>query len=199
MVKVWRISGREAGVLIIIGIATSLIDHRLESALLNFLFGIPAVVGFSDSIFYASGGPLFGDFLQVWEQYGAVLAAYLVRKPGAGTLAMTLNGFGQVIFNGTHAPHLLYGVSGLGADITFALFGYKRYDARVAALAGIAASLSWYPIVFFSHAVYSYPVSFVILDLAVRILGSALGDGVVGVAIGVAILAARQRFLRRRV
>jgi ABC-type thiamin/hydroxymethylpyrimidine transport system permease subunit len=187
-VKVWRFTGRELGVVFAIGILTPILDHRIENALFQFVLSIPSYVDLSNYVFNTTGGPVVGDLLQTWEQYGAVLAAFIVRKPGSGTIAMTINGFGQVFLNGTHAPHLLYGVAGLGADLVFASFMYKRYDVSVAALAGLFASLFWYPVVYATHGVYLYPTSFIIVDLIVRALGSTIGNGLLGAAIGTVIL-----------
>src|SRR5712692_3322937 len=154
-------SRRELLTVLAIGIFTSLIDHRVDLFLFRFLFTIPSVISLAGYLTAETGGPVFGDLLQSWLQYGAVLTAFLVRKPGAGTIAMTINGFGQVFLNGTHTPHLLYGVSGLGADIVFASFRYRRYDVSVAALAGLFASLFWYPVVYATHGVYLFPTSFI--------------------------------------
>lgn len=106
---------------------------------------------------------------------------------------MTTNGFGQVFLNGTHPPHLLYGVAGLGADIVFAFFGYKRYDVRVVGLAGVFAGLFWYPVDFATHGVYLYSASFILIDLFIRLLGSAVGNGLLGAAIGIAIMGVVRR------
>ena len=149
---------------------------------------IHSVVLVNDYLAFVTGGPVFGDFLLTWLEYGAVLAAFLVRKPAAGTIALTINGFCQVFVHGTHDPHLLYGVPGLGADIVFALFRYKRYDVRVVCLAGISCAMFWYPIVWFTHGIYLYPPSFIISDLAFRVLGGAIGDGLLGAAIALIIL-----------
>jgi ABC-type thiamin/hydroxymethylpyrimidine transport system permease subunit len=188
LVKIWRFTGRELGVVFAVGILTPLLDHRIESAMFQFLFSVPSYVNLSNYVFDTTGGPVLGDLLQTWEQYGAVLAAFIVRKPGSGTIAMTINGFGQVFLNGTHAPHLLYGVAGLGADLALALFGYKRYDASVVALAGLSAGMFWYPIVYATHGIYLYPTLFIVTDLIVRALGSPIGDGLLGAAIGIAFL-----------
>lgn len=193
MVRVWRFTGWELAALIGIGVITPLLDHRLQNTLFQFLFGIPSVVTFTNYVVSSTGGPVFGDLLMTWEQYGGVLAGFLVRKPGAGTIAMTINGFGQVFLNGTHSPHLLYGVAGLGADIAFAFFGYKRYDVRVVGLAGVFAGLFWYPIVFVTHGVYFYSASFILIDFFVRLLGSAIGNGLLGATIGIAIMGAVRR------
>jgi ABC-type thiamin/hydroxymethylpyrimidine transport system permease subunit len=142
----------------------------------------------NDYLAYVTGGPVFGDFLLTWLEWGAVLAACLVRKPAAGTIALTINGFCQVFVHGTHDPHLLYGVPGLGADVVFALFRYRRYDVPVVCLAGIACGVFWYPIVWFTHGIYLYPRSFILPDLALRILGSAVGDGLFAAAVALTIL-----------
>jgi ABC-type thiamin/hydroxymethylpyrimidine transport system permease subunit len=86
--------------------------------------------------------------LVAWEEYGAVLASYLVRKPGAATLAMAINGFGQYfLVDGLQGPHhLIYFVSGLSADLIFGLFRYKRYDIATCVLAGIASQMFWIPV-----------------------------------------------------
>ncbi len=178
------------GVVLVIGFLTPLLDHRIENALFQFLFSIPSYVSLSNYVFDTTGGPVLGDLLQAWEQYGAVLAAFVVRKPGSGTIAMTINGFGQVFLNGAHTPHLLYGVTGIGADLVFAAFRYRRYDARVSALAGLSAGLFWYPIVFATHGVYLYPTSFIVIDFLGRMIGSGIGDGLLGAAIGVVAIRA---------
>jgi energy-coupling factor transport system permease protein len=161
---------------------------KVLSLLFALVARIHSVVLFNDYLAHITGGPLFGDLLQTWLEYGAVLAACLVRKPAAGTIALTINGLCQVFVNGTHDPHLLYGVSGLGADIVFALFRYKRYDFPAVCLAGISCGMFWYPIVWFTHGVYLYPPSFILSDLAIRVLGSAVGDGLLGAALALIIV-----------
>ncbi len=188
MVVMPRLTIRELIALFAIGITTAFLNHRVQGALFQFLFNIPSVLSFSNYAFSVAEGPVFGDVLQAWEQYGAVLAAFLVRKPGSGTFAMTINGFGQVLLNGTRSPHLLYGVAGLGTDLVFALFKYKRYDISSVALAGLAASMFWYPLVYATHSVYLFPISFTVIDLLARALGSIVGNGFLGAAIGILIL-----------
>ncbi len=161
-----------------------MVDHRVEQFLLPFFAALQDQI----HVFDYTGGPVIGDLLLVWLQYGGVLAAYLFRKPGSGTIAMTVNGFVQVYVNGIHTPHLLYGVTGLGADLVFGVFRYKRYDIRIAALAGTASEVFWYPIVYFTHGVYLYPTTFILTDLIVRIFASSIGNGLLGAAIGFVIL-----------
>ena len=193
MSKGLPLSRNEVLVILTIGIATPLIDHRVDTLLFQFLFNIQSIVQLSDYLIASTGGPLFGDLLQAWFQYGAVLAAFLVRKPGAGTIAMTINGLGQVFISGAHAPDLLCGVTGLGADIVFASFRYRRYDIRAVSLAGVASGMFWYPIVYFTHSLNLFPSSFIVADLAIRVIGSAVGNGLLGAAIGLVILRLARR------
>jgi energy-coupling factor transport system substrate-specific component len=181
-------SRKELAVVVAIGVATGLIDHQINALVFAVVAGIHSLVLFNDYLQYISGGPLFGDLLKTWLEYGAVLAACIVRKPGAGTIALTINGLCQVFVNGTHDPHLLYGASGLGADIVFAFFRYRRYDVPVVCLAGISCTMFWYPIVWFTHGIYLYPLSFILSDLAIRVLGSAVGDGLLGSVLALIIL-----------
>lgn len=189
MSKTLWFTKREAVFLVVVGLLSSLVDHRVEIAVFQSLFNFQPFVNASNNLYTSTGGPILGDLLMTWEQYGGVLAAFVVRKPGAGTFAMTVNGFGQVFLNGTHTPHLLYGVAGLGADVVFAAFKYSRYDLRVSALAGVASGMFWYPVVYFSHAVYQFPLSFIIIDLTFRAIGNAVGNGLLGAGLGVAAIA----------
>lgn len=175
--------------IILIGVLTPLIDERVERFLLPFLSNLQD----SLRVYQYTGGPLLGDVLIVWLQYGAVLTGYLVRKPGAATIAMTINGFVQVFVNGTHAPHLLYGVTGLGADFVFGYFRYARYNVARVMLAGVASQVFWYPIVYFTHGVFLYPLFFVVSDFVLRVVGSAFGNGLLGAAFGFITLTLARR------
>lgn len=170
-----------------IGLLTPLIDSRVEVLLPNFFYQIRGVA----NVFDFTGGPVNSDLLVAWEEYGGVVAAFLVRKPGAATIAMTINGFMQFFFiDGFTGPHhLLYGVTGLGADVGFAIFRYRRFDASVSTLAGLLAHGFWLPVTYPYHSVFTrYPLSWFGGDLAARIFGGAVADGLMGFAIGLAVL-----------
>ncbi|MDA4128120.1 MAG: ECF transporter S component [Thaumarchaeota archaeon] len=188
---------RDWTIIVAVGVITPLIDDRIEHGLVQFFADIRNSV----NIFDYTGGPLNSDLILVWLEYGAILTAYLVRKPGAATIAMTINGFLQVLVDGTHAPHhFLYGITGLGADVTFAIYRFERYDFRTCALAGAASQAFWIPVTYAYHAVlYLYPISFVAGDLVIRILGSAVGDGLLGAALGYLILRTFHMLPQKRV
>ncbi len=186
-------SKKELAVIVAVGLITGLLDDKVEAVEFAFVARTHVLVLLNDYLAFKTGGPVFGDLLETWLEYGAVVAACLVRKPAAGTIALTINGICQVFVNGTHDPHLLYGVPGLGADLVFASFRYRRYDIPTVALAGIACAAFWYPIVWFTHGIYLYPVSFIVSDLALRVLGSAFGDGLLGGAVALLLLSLVRR------
>jgi ABC-type thiamin/hydroxymethylpyrimidine transport system permease subunit len=185
--KILFFSGKELAVIVAVGLVTGLLDDKVEMVEFAAVARTHILVLVNDYLAFKTGGPVFGDLLETWLEYGGVLAACLVRKPAAGTIALTINGLCQVFVNGSHDPHLLYGVPGLGADLVFASLRYKRYDFPAVCLAGIACSMFWYPIVWFTHGIYLYPVSFILSDLALRVLGSAVGDGLIGGAIALLV------------
>jgi ABC-type thiamin/hydroxymethylpyrimidine transport system permease subunit len=187
-------SRKELAIILVVGLVTGLLDGRVETLEFSVVAHNRALVLLNDYLAFKTGGPVFGDLLETWLEYGAVLAACLVRKPAAGTIALTINGLCQVFAGGTHDPHLLYGVPGLGADIVFASFGYRRYDLATIGLAGIACAMFWYPIVWFTHGLYLYPTSFIASDFVLRVVGGSVGDGLLagGVALLVLALAGRK-------
>lgn len=176
---------RELAFIVGVGVATGLVDGRIETAAFTFVARSHALVLLNDYLRYVTGGPVFGDIVEAWLEFGGVFAACLVRKPGAATIALTVNGFCQVFIGGTHDAHLFYGAPGLGADLVFAYFSFSRYDAKAVALAGAASAMFWYPIVWFTHGIFLYPISFVTVDLGFRALAGAVGDGLLGAALAV--------------
>lgn len=179
---------KEFAVIVAVGLVTGLLDDKVEALEFAIVAHNRLLVLLNDYLAFKTGGPVFGDLLETWLEYGGVLAACLVRKPAAGTMALTINGLCQVFANGTHDPHLLYAVPGLGADLVFASFRYRKFDLPAVCLAGIASAMFWYPIVWFTHGIYLYPASFILSDLVLRVLGSAVGDGLVAGAVALLVL-----------
>lgn len=189
-------TGREWAFIVFVGIATPLIDSRVEVWLVQFFQNIQGSV----SIFDFTGGPLNSDALVAWEEYGAVLAAFVVRRRGAATAAMTINGFGQFVIDGFQGPHhLLYGVTGLGADVVFALFRYRRFDARACLAAGAACQAFWIPVTYAYHDVFArFGGAFIVGDVATRLVVGAVLDGLGGALLGILAIGVLHGVVRRR-
>ncbi|WP_317891125.1 ECF transporter S component [Paenibacillus oceani] len=81
----------------------------------------------------------------------ATVAFLIIRKPGVALLGeMSAAVFAMLIGSQYSVESLTYGLAqGIGAEIVFALFGYRSYSLAVACLAGIGAGLGslgmdWY-------------------------------------------------------
>lgn len=107
-------------------------------------------------------GIVFGLIMRMWDELYSVVKpmlptlrqllygmwfmvgpfAYLVvRKPGSALLA-SLAGASLSAFFGNGMEVFIYGfVQGLGAELIFAAFRYKKFSLAVAGLAGIASCL----------------------------------------------------------
>lgn len=144
----------------------------------------------------AAFGPLFAQwtnvytaakgFLGPWNDLAggfwwipALLIPYIVRKPGAALLGETLAAAISVIGG---SPYGIIGtavaglVEGMGAEVIFMLFGWRRYDWPVLTLAGIAAALTGF--------IYLWPIYYAGYDTAlVLTTAAAYVIGVVGIAV----------------
>ncbi|MGE6630550.1 ECF transporter S component [Bacillus sp. NPDC077027] len=86
----------------------------------------------------AGGNIMFG----IWV-IASPIVAYIIRKPGAALIAETAAAAVELL-TGSHfgLSALLIGVfQGIGAEIAFALFGYKRYNVWVLMLSGGLAAV----------------------------------------------------------
>jgi len=81
----------------------------------------------------------------------AVLGPYIMRKPGVAIVVGGLTGLVQVFMASTFSSTVFISglVQGLGAEIAFALFRYKKYNWKTMLLAAFGATvasfiLAWY-------------------------------------------------------
>ncbi len=104
------------------------------------------------------------------------LCAYIVRKPGAATLAETMNGVAQVLSGNPNGVMVLGAgfLQGFMSDLAFAFFGYRRYTIGVIALSGaLAPLLQQIPEVYF-FGVGDLGIAYNLLALAIRMASGAL-------------------------
>ena len=75
---------------------------------------------------------------------GGTLGGLLIRKPGAALFCEIVAAFISVLFDGGawSGEILLAGlIQGIGAEIAFAIFGYRRWNAAIAIFAGALCGL----------------------------------------------------------
>jgi energy-coupling factor transport system substrate-specific component len=104
------------------------------------------------------------------------LCGYIIRKPGAATLAETMNGVAQVLSGNPNGVMVLGAgfLQGFMSDLGFALYGYKRWTLSVVALAGaLAPLLQQIPEVYF-FGVGDMGIPYNLLALGIRMVSGAV-------------------------
>jgi len=110
-------------------------------AVIGVVFGIlNAPMGTIYQAFQAAFGPIGANIWGVFD-IGQVLAMFIVRKPGAAFINMLINGLVQML-SGNPAGAITLGwgfTQGLGTELVFAAFGYRRFDWIACFLGGAMA------------------------------------------------------------
>ena len=81
-----------------------------------------------------------------------LLIPYIIRKPGLGLLASIVAAFVQGLITQWGLGALIYGIlQGVGAEIIFLLFNYRRFDRFSLFLAGLASAFLSYGYDYFKY------------------------------------------------
>src|SRR5467141_735732 len=103
------------------------------------------------------------------------LCGYIIRKPGAATIAETMNGVAQVLSGNPNGIAVLGAgfLQGFMSDIGFAFYGYRKWTLSVIALSGaLAPLLQQIPEVYF-FGVGDMGLPYNLLALAIRMVSGA--------------------------
>jgi energy-coupling factor transport system substrate-specific component len=86
--------------------------------------------------------PLTGLYAGGW-MIPAVLGMLIIRKPGAALFCETVAATGELMMGSQYGTTVLISglLQGLGAELVFAAFRYKKFNLPVALLAGAGAGL----------------------------------------------------------
>src|SRR6267142_5575668 len=104
------------------------------------------------------------------------LCGYIIRKPGAATIAETMNGVAQVLSGNPNGVMVLGAgfLQGFMSDLGFAFYGYRKWTLSVLALSGaLAPLLQQIPEVYF-FGVGDMGISYNLLALAIRMVSGAI-------------------------
>ena len=103
----------------------------------------------------------------------SILLPYIVRKPGVAIIASVMAAFIESLLTHWGMMSLLWGlVQGLGAEIVFFLFAYRRWNLGVLTLAAILSSLFSYALDYFIYDYSSLSLSFNSLQLGSYIVSA---------------------------
>jgi energy-coupling factor transport system substrate-specific component len=104
------------------------------------------------------------------------LCGYIIRKPGAATIAETMNGVAQVLSGNPNGIMVLAAgfLQGFMSDLGFAFYGYKKWTMQAIALSGaLAPLLQQVPEVYF-FGVGDLGLPYNLLALVIRMISGAV-------------------------
>ena len=112
----------------------------------------------------------------------SIIAAYIIRKPGAAFLSEVLAATIEMMIGNAIGPRIiLVGIiQGLGAEAAFAVSGYKRYDLWVLMLAGFGAAVTSFAYTYVMGGLAALSPTYVATMFALRATSGLLIAGLGG-------------------
>jgi energy-coupling factor transport system substrate-specific component len=146
-------------------------------AVLAAIGGVAKVFTAQGFVLVAAFGPygsaIWSALFFIWP----IIAAFIVRKPGAATISMVLGGVIELLAGSPIGVVTLYSnfVEGLGGDIGFLLWRYKKYGVLQHAVAGFLQPIGGFVITYFFFGFAAMAPGAFILYILVSLLGGVLG------------------------
>lgn len=154
---------------------------------LNGVLGTPnAMFGRFLMTFTGSYGFLAFSAITGFFYIAGPLAGYIIRKPGAATIAETINGVAQVLSGNPNGAAVLGAgfLQGLMSDIGFSFFGYRRWGLVPIMVSGaLAPLLQEAPEVYF-FGVGNMGWGYNLLAILIRMISGALYAALLVIPIG---------------
>lgn len=124
-------------------------------------------------------GPVGAGFMfGIWI-IASPIVAYIIRKPGAALIAEVAAAAVELL-TGSHfgLSALLIGVfQGIGAEIAFALFGYKRYNLMTLMLSGALAAVGGVLYNVIANGFGYYTTQVLITTLVIQVISGMILGG----------------------
>ncbi len=131
-------------------------------------------------------GPLAMDLLFGFWFVASTLAAYVIRKPGAAFIAGMVAAIAEVLTgNPSGAILLLTGlIQSAGAELPFALTGWRAYRLPVLLASGVSAALFSFVYNWFRFSYWELAPGLLVTMLVLRVLSGAVLGGWLGQFLG---------------
>ncbi|QKS70428.1 ECF transporter S component [Paenalkalicoccus suaedae] len=112
----------------------------------------------------------------------SIIAAYIIRKPGAAFWSELIAGTVQVLLGTPAGPMLIISaaIQGIGAELVFAATRYRVYNLYVLMMAGMSAALFSYVWGIFQSGLLAMEPWLIITTFIVRMISGALLAGLLG-------------------
>lgn len=154
----------------VLGVATGLIF---------WLWNSVGYAGFTalDALTPGFGGLTVGVWL-----LGGVIGGLVIRKPGAALFVELLAAIVSALLGNQWGIETMYSgiAQGLGAELVFAAFAYRRFTLPVAMLAGAGAAVGAFVLELFTSANIAKSLEFNVIYLVCLLISGAVLAGVLG-------------------
>ncbi|PRO66239.1 ECF transporter S component [Alkalicoccus urumqiensis] len=112
----------------------------------------------------------------------SIIAAYIIRRPGAAFFSELIAGIVQVLVGSPAGPMLILtaAIQGLGAEAVFAAFRWRVYTLPVLMAAGAGAAVVSYAYHLFASGYIALGPGLIISMFIVRVLSGILLAGLLG-------------------
>ncbi|ASK61870.1 thiamine permease [Virgibacillus phasianinus] len=119
----------------------------------------------------------------------SILAAYIIRKPGAAFISETIAAMVEVLLGNAAGPMLILSgiVQGLGAEAAFAATRWKNYSTWVLLFAGVGSAVFSFVYGYFISGYAALSTPYVIGMFVTRMISGALIAGLLGKTLGDAL------------
>lgn len=147
--------------------------------LIFWLWNMVGYVGFTalDTLTPGFGGLVAG----MWF-LGGTLGGLIIRKPGAALFVELIAACVSAVLGSQWGVSTLYSgiAQGLGAELIFAAFGYKKFGPQIAALAGAVSGLGAFCLELFTSANLAKSLEFNMIYLVCLLISGAVLAGIIG-------------------
>lgn len=115
----------------------------------------------------------------------SIIAAYIIRKPGAAFMSETIAAMVEVLLGSAVGPMLILSgmIQGLGAESAFAMTRWKNYSTWVLMASGVGAAIFSFVYGYFLSGFAALSTSYVAGMFVARIISGALIAGLLGKAL----------------
>jgi energy-coupling factor transport system substrate-specific component len=141
------------------------------------------------SVLASVAGPIGWDMIfGIWFIL-SIIAAYIIRKPGAALISETIASVVEILLGNTVGPRLIISgiIQGLGAEAVFAATRYRKYSWLVLVAAGMGSSVFSFIWGFYASGLLAYSFVMLISMFVIRLISGAVIAGLLGKWIGDAL------------
>lgn len=148
----------------------------------GFIFWIWNIIGYAGFTALDTLTPGFGGLVAGLWMLGGVLGGLIIRKPGAALVVEVIAALTSALLGNQWGITTLYSglAQGLGAEIVFAVFAYRRFTLPVSILAGIGAGLGAVILELFTSANLARSLEFNLIYATCVTISSVVLAGILG-------------------